>query len=349
MVPPVVFGVGLVLSGCILNNVALELIVREDPSAGLAITLAQFIVISLEGFLIHLEFPRAAANKKQKVDGEEIDAPSSFGSVVLSYVPRLRPRTIPITRYLVMVILFWMVSVLNNAAFAYHIPVPLHMIVRSGSLITSASLGWALFGKRYSFKKIVAIASVTLGVAIATTASANSKNTEQSLDGGSFDLGTFSLGISILFGAMVLSSLLGLYQEHTYKMFQLPGQEKPFRETMFYSHALSLPLFAFSLPTVIDKVMSWGSDAMVLPVVGVEFPRLWAYLVANVLTQYLCIRGVFVLTGNLTSLSTTLTITVRKFVSLMLSVMYFQNPFTPEHWMGTAFVFGGTLLYVMGG
>merc|ERR1719385_91902 len=30
---------------------------------------------------------------------------------------------------------------------------------------------------------------------------------------------------------------------------------------------------------------------------------------------------------------------------LLLSIMYFNNPFTPYHWLGTGLVFGGTLLF----
>ena len=49
--------------------------------------------------------------------------------------------------------------------------------------------------------------------------------------------------------------------------------------------------------------------------------------------------------GLSTSLTCTFTITVRKFVSLIFSVLYFRNPFTVYHWVGTALVFGGTGLY----
>jgi len=51
--------------------------------------------------------------------------------------------------------------------------------------------------------------------------------------------------------------------------------------------------------------------------------------------------------GNLSSLSTTLVISIRKFVSLLISVYYFSNPFTFYHWFGTICVFGGTFLYTM--
>ena len=45
------------------------------------------------------------------------------------------------------------------------------------------------------------------------------------------------------------------------------------------------------------------------------------------------------------SLVVTLIVTLRKFVSLIVSIFYFRNPFTLQHWMATALVFSGTLLF----
>lgn len=44
-------------------------------------------------------------------------------------------------------------------------------------------------------------------------------------------------------------------------------------------------------------------------------------------------------------MTVTLVVTLRKFLSLIFSILYFENPFTMWHWLGTAVVFLGTLLY----
>ena len=41
----------------------------------------------------------------------------------------------------------------------------------------------------------------------------------------------------------------------------------------------------------------------------------------------------------------TLVVTLRKFVSLLFSIFYFQNPFTFNHWVATAMVFTGSALF----
>ena len=35
----------------------------------------------------------------------------------------------------------------------------------------------------------------------------------------------------------------------------------------------------------------------------------------------------------------------RKFLSLLFSIWYFQNPFSTVHWIGTSLVFGGIILF----
>ena len=74
-------------------------------------------------------------------------------------------------------------------------------------------------------------------------------------------------------------------------------------------------------------------------------PSMLLYLLGNIITQYLCISAVFVLTTECASLTVTLVVTLRKFLSLLFSIWYFNNPFTTLHWLGTVLVFGGTLVF----
>lgn len=51
------------------------------------------------------------------------------------------------------------------------------------------------------------------------------------------------------------------------------------------------------------------------------------------------------MTTEASSLTVTLVITLRKFLSLLLSIVYFGNEFTIWHWVGTILVFVGTLIF----
>lgn len=44
-------------------------------------------------------------------------------------------------------------------------------------------------------------------------------------------------------------------------------------------------------------------------------------------------------------MTVTLVVTLRKFASLIFSIVYFSNPFTIYHWIGTCLVFIGTIIF----
>ena len=75
-------------------------------------------------------------------------------------------------------------------------------------------------------------------------------------------------------------------------------------------------------------------------------PALWVLLAVNTWCQYLCIQSVMRLMSECTSLTVTLVLTLRKFLSLLFSIFYFDNPFTATHWSATVLVFAGTLLFI---
>ena len=151
-------------------------------------------------------------------------------------------------------------------------------------------------------------------------------------------------------------------------------------EIIFYSvwklkHVLTLPAFAFLYKDIINHIdlfnqsrkfysflvsLLWIQKSANLKNVffylfiiisemttflTISLPIMWWYLIGNTLTQYVCISSVFVLTTECPSLTVTLVLTLRKFVSLIISILYFQNSFTHWHWIGALLVFAGTLMF----
>ncbi|PKK77157.1 UAA transporter [Rhizophagus irregularis] len=298
-------------------------------------TLAQFLFISCEGLFHNLEFPSS------------------------SPFPRLKKRTVPAHRWFFMVLLFFTVSVLNNIALGYNISVPLHIIFRSGGLIVSLILGWAI-GKRYSIKQVIAVVMVTMGVICATISSAKT-NTKEGENSGSMT--DYVIGITLLSIALVLSSFMGLYQEVTYVKY---GSN--WREGLFYTHFLALPLFLIfysdikgqilefnqSIPLTLDEIFNvspiniYLSSGMNSVFKTCTVPRSWAYLIMNILTQYFCVGGVHRLNSIATALTLNLVLNLRKFTSLVISVWLFDNDFHIGMAIGGLLVFFGTLLYSFG-
>jgi UDP-xylose/UDP-N-acetylglucosamine transporter B4 len=78
----------------------------------------------------------------------------------------LRPNRVPLRRWLINILLFFTINVLNNHAFSYNISVPIHIILRSGGSITTLAAGY-IWGKRFSRLQVVAVVLLTIGVIVA--------------------------------------------------------------------------------------------------------------------------------------------------------------------------------------
>ncbi|KAI8874758.1 UAA transporter, partial [Backusella circina FSU 941] len=186
------------------------------------ITLGQFGFVAIEGLLQHMTWGKKG--------------------------PKLKPRVVPISNWFLLVTLFFIVSVLNNLALGYNISIPLHIIFRSGGLIINMLLGTLFLKKRYSVGQITGILLVTVGVICATLNYDNiaSDNNDQT---------DFSVGIILLVIAMFLSAGMGLFQEVLYQKYG-----KQWREGLFYTHFLALPLFIFFYKDLFHQAVLYNSS-----------------------------------------------------------------------------------------
>lgn len=248
--------------------------------------------------------------------------------------------------------MFFITSVANNFAFDFNIPMPLHMIFRAGSLIANMIMGILILKKKYIFSKYLSVFMITAGIVLCTIISGSSvKSTTvtkptETLDIGYSDFFIWILGIGLLSIALFISAYMGICQETLYKKFGKHPQE-----ALFFTHLIPLPGFLFIYKNIVEHFnIATESESMALPIISmiglnVEIPQMIFYLMCNVITQYLCIRSVYILTTECASLTVTLVVTLRKFISLLFSILYFKNSFTIYHWIGTGLVFFGTIIF----
>jgi UDP-xylose/UDP-N-acetylglucosamine transporter B4 len=71
------------------------------------------------------------------------------------------------------VLTFFLCNVINNQALNFHVPVPLHIIFRSGSLLTSLIMNRLLLGRDYPLKKYLSVLAITIGIILCTLATAS--------------------------------------------------------------------------------------------------------------------------------------------------------------------------------
>ncbi|KAI9203087.1 UAA transporter [Polychytrium aggregatum] len=328
----------LIFGGCCSNVFTLEVLISDQPKSGDLITFAQFLLVAVEGAFSMIE-----------------RAPSG------SLLPlAIKQSKIPLSRYAVMVTIFFLVSVLNNQALSYDIPVPLHIIFRSASLLASMLVGWLFFSKRFTFQQILGTSLITAGIVTATFASSKSQS-HQSVSAEGIWSSKFLMGIAIMTIGVILACVLGQVQQSTYSKYG-----SAWRESLFFTHALSLPGFLFVAPSILQSVeifnrspmmslaqyfnLGPSTDSLLAPFVGFnldfKLPKLWIFLILNSVTQYVCISGVHKLASMTSPVTVNLVLSVRKLVSLCLSIYIFKNPFTSYHWLGVFAVAVGTALYM---
>ncbi|KAH7326770.1 UAA transporter [Stachybotrys elegans] len=306
----------LIFGGCCSNVFALEAIVNFGPASGTLLTFVQFAFVAVIGFAAQFDRTR----------------PPFF----------VTPNKVPISRWLVNIVLFFSINMLNNHAFSYDISVPVHIILRSGGSITTMAIGY-LYGKRYSRIQVVSVVLLTFGIIMAAWSDAQSKGQASSDP----QRPAFSTGLVILFVAQLLSAFMGLYTDIIYEKY---GPQ--WKENLFYTHVLSLPFFIPFAPAMLQNLRHLAESAPLdLPgplrnISGIDrLPRQLVYLVANVLTQYACIRGVNLLAATTSSLTVTIVLSIRKLASLLLSIWLFGNTLASGTLIGAVIVFGAGGLY----
>jgi UDP-xylose/UDP-N-acetylglucosamine transporter B4 len=127
---------------------------------------------------------------------------------------------------------------------------------------------------------------------------------------------------------------------------------------MFYLHFLALPMFIplhrdlmEQARAVLSSHARTATFHVPLAAAQIEFPSVLPALLANTLTQLLCVAGVNRLTTRVPALTVTLVLVVRKAVSLILSVVLFDGSDVNWYmlWGGASLVFAGTVGYAVSG
>jgi UDP-xylose/UDP-N-acetylglucosamine transporter B4 len=254
-------------------------------------------------------------------------------------------------------------SVLANYAFAYKISVTIFTLVRSCNIIATVLLGYLVFGQRFSLDQLVCVAAVTIGIFVASTGEAktlpasrranasctNCQDPAPSADGDSdVELSTWAIGIAMLAFVQLLQGFLGHVQAGLYKRFQhLAPKNELCDEYLFTSHiAALLPLLLLRDDITVAAKAAWASEPLALPFqLPFQLPSRVVWLFVNNISQTICLKGVFRASATLSPLALTILLSVRKFVSVIVSIVVFSNPWSNYHSLATLLIFGGAFAY----
>jgi len=164
---------------------------------------------------------------------------------------------------------------------------------------------------------------------------------------------SFGAGLVLLLVAQLLSAYMGAYVEDVYRDYG-----KDWQANLFYSHLLSIPMFAGFAPMLREQFtrLQTSQPFHVPLTVASALPRFLlttvkatsqhvVYLTANAVTQLLCITGVNILSANTSAVTVTIVLNIRKLVSFLLSICLFGNQMSGMMKVGAAMVFGAGALY----
>jgi len=299
-----------------MSVLTLESLIRDESSAGTLITFCQFLFVAIEGYIAQYD-PRSPNFMK------------------------LKSTTIPLRRWFTIVVLFVTQSVLNNAALGFNVAIPIHIIFRSAGVAVTMIMGFFISKKWYSMTQVMSVTVLTCGVLLATLS-----NNHSQLNNGTSDKGLYYIGIGILTLCLLISAVMGLLLEETYSQY---GSN--WREGLFYTHFLALPFFIPLLPSMYRSFSQLNTASSIslgdinasytTPIMGSAYFN----LILNVLSQYVCVRGVNRLSAKSSALTLAIVLNIRKFASLALSVLLFNNKLTPGVIFGALLVCAGAAVY----
>ncbi|EXJ57186.1 hypothetical protein A1O7_07533 [Cladophialophora yegresii CBS 114405] len=340
----------LIFGGCCSNVYTLEALISTSPSSGSLLTASQFLLVSLFTLPRHFSPSRGARNLF------------------------LKERNIPLRKWVIYTAYFLSINILNNTAFRYKIGIPLHIILRSAGPVTSMLAGRIVKGRNYPAQKVVAVVLLFAGVVVAAFSDAAAKQSRSAAvledDGADASAWSQAPGFALLASALVLSACMGLYSDD---MYATHGRSRDITaETLFYSHAMSLPWFlgqirpltsdfvglmAFPVPGPVQSKAAAATPSSLFATTPaalldrvastILLPRPVLLLAANAATQLLCIVGVNRLSAQSSSLTVSIVLNIRKLVSLVLSIWLFGNDLPGGVLLGAAVVFVGGGLYAL--
>jgi len=185
-----------------------------------------------------------------------------------------------------------------------------------------------LFRKSYSYFQVLAVLSITVGVVITTLTEAQLKAQTLSCDNcflffqfnntlSNQSVLSLFTGVGLLSLSVFLLSFYGFYQAYTFETYISSTEEM-----LFYTHFMSIPFF-LSVASDIKKHFILFNLSKPVTLLNVEVPILWIYTFINTITQFICVKGISNINKKFGSLTSTAATTVRKFISLLISIIFF--------------------------
>lgn len=219
---------------------------------------------------------------------------------------------------------------LNNLVFQYNVKMPTHIIFRSSGTAITLLFGYLFFNKKYSKCKISGSLLIGIGLVFFTI----DINNENGLNQKNTNLNEHEslIGISLLMFSTALSSLTCLFKEKIYQ-----EEQYDWKEVLYYTYFYGVLFYIPFIPQLVKEYTQMNAKEELIHL-----------FLSNWVTQLICIVAVNVLIFKVSALSLTVVLLIRRFVSLISSVIIFNNKLGREGFIGALITFIGAAIYGLG-
>lgn len=310
-----------VFGGCCYNVYLLETLLNENRKAphstdvGWVVTFCQFVLVTVVSAYPNVDFSSETRSWRRLY---------------------LKSPAIPLLKLLFLVILFFLVSTLTNSVWRFGLSMPIQIIFRSSGTVFTMIVGYLYGGKRYNTGQIMSSLLMSIGTILVVLQGSNNTSSLASVEVN----WQFCYGVFVLIVTAVLSAFMGLYNERLYAQYGPLWQE-----TLFYSHFLGLPLFLFFGRTLFSDIQAIWHSQPKYTFHQILILKQAVFLLLNAGSQVICARGVNQLAGISSSLTLTVVLLVRKFVSLAISSYLFGAVPSSQALIGSTLLVIGTIQY----
>lgn len=363
--------IAALLLSCCVNVLTYEAVLRYDKSLGQLVSLLQF------AFLVCASAPGACASVRARRrlarwSGGGGRSAAAAAGVAGASLSRLRARLRFALRLAAYVVTFFFSVSLTNFAAQLGVGVPLIVLFRSASLVAALPLSFVVERRRHTPAQVASVLLLAAGIAWSTALTRRQQQLQQQQQreleqaAATWDArahAAWTLGVVLLGVNAFLGPLLGIQQgrllQQRARKRDTAGRARPGgmrrEELVFAQHLLAMPLFFGGAllggkrrdDGYLGDLRRLASASLPVSSIG-AVPRVPGHvlLAVNLLTQHACVHAVMRLQqASGSALAVQVATTVRKFFSLVLSVLLFREPFDARNWAAACLVFGGSIGY----
>lgn len=216
----------------------------------------------------------------------------------------------------------------SNMALRY-VTYPLQVIFKSAKPIAVMIIGLVIC-KRYTIQRYFFVLMIVVGVVVFKlfeSKEGKSIKKDKSVDATNWEQMT---GIGLLILSLSMDGALGAIQDRIKDIYT------PSSRQMMLSMTCYATIIAGSIALVKGELYEVYHFAQ-------EHPNLLWHLASYGIVASIGQLFIFIMVSSFGSLACSVTTTVRKFFSVVFSIIFFQNPSTPVQWIGAVLVFSALL------